>query len=87
MTSCKFCNADNLEWYQDHLEKWRLGIKIDINNYRKHECIQEKPKNGRNWIKFLCKCGCPVRQNLKLVKTKELNLCLECDNYETKTFL
>jgi hypothetical protein len=83
MPACKFCNQDNLEWYQDHQDKWKLGIKIDINNYRKHICKtkEETPNNKRNWIEFICeKCGNKTRQNVKLIKPKTINLCYDCDN-------
>lgn len=79
MPTCKFCNQDNLDWYEDHLGKWKLGIKLDINNYRQHKCspIKEEPSNKRNWIKFNCKgCGVEIRQNVKLVKSD--SLCIEC---------
>ena len=82
MTACKFCSQDNLEWYQDSQEKWKLGIKLDINNYRPHRCTtQEKTPNKRNWVKFSCiRCGCLVKQNIKLIKSKTINLCSDCDN-------
>ena len=84
MANCKFCNQDGLEWYQDSQEKWKLGIKLDINNFRQHRCstpqTPEKPNNKRNWISFTCeKCGSKVKQNIKLIKT--LNLCVECSNH------
>ena len=81
MPACKFCNQDGLEWYQIQ-DKWKLGIKIDINNYRQHVCLtQEKTGNKRNWIEFSCiRCGNPTRQNVKSYKPKELNLCYDCDN-------
>jgi len=83
MPTCKFCNQDNLEWYQDQQDKWHLGLKLDINNYRPHKCsppqTKEVDNNKRNWVDFECeKCGCIVKQNLKLVKSKELNLCCDC---------
>ena len=80
MPTCKFCNEGNLEWYQGIDEKWKLGIKLDINNFRKHICItQEKTGNKRNWIEFSCtRCRCMIRQNVKLTKPKELNLCYDC---------
>lgn len=82
MAICKFCNQDNLEWYQTADEKWKLGIKLDINNFRQHRCsppqTQEKPNNKRNWVVFECeKCGSETRQNVKLIKT--LNLCISCE--------
>ena len=85
MPICKFCNHDGLEWYQDSQEKWKLGTKLDINNYRQHRCKspqeKEKPNNKRNWIEFNCKkCGNYTRQNVKLIKSKTINLCLDCDN-------
>lgn len=81
MPNCKFCNEQNLEWYQDAQEKWKLGIKLDINNFRQHKCSipQNETNNKRNWITFNCeRCGCRTKQNLKLIKT--LNLCLSCSN-------
>lgn len=82
MPACKFCNQDNLEWYQDAQEKWKLGIKLDINNFRPHRCIlQNETNNKRNWIEFTCeKCGNQIKQNVKLYQSKTLNLCYECDN-------
>ena len=82
MTACKFCNEQNLEWYQDSQEKWKLGTKLDINNYRKHICLtQEKTSNKRNFIKFSCtRCGNIIKQNAKLYKSKTINLCYDCDN-------
>ena len=82
MPGCKFCNQDNLEWYQDSQDKWKLGIKIDINNFRKHICkTVETSNNKRNWIEFTCeKCGNRTKQNVKLVKSKSINLCYDCDN-------
>lgn len=84
MPSCKFCNEQNLEWYEDHLGKWKLGIKIDINNFRQHKCSipQNESNNKRNWVVFECeKCGSRTKQNVKLIKSKSLNLCLDCDNH------
>jgi len=84
MATCKFCNQDNLEWYQDSQDKWKLGLKLDINNYRPHKCNPPQndkiTSNKRNWVVFECeKCYTKTYQNLKLIKTKELNLCLDCD--------
>lgn len=90
MPTCKFCNQENLEWYEDHLGKWRLGIKIDINNFRKHTCspIKEESSNKRNWIKFNCEnCKKETRQNVKLYKSKTINLCYDCDNSCSKLLL
>lgn len=86
MPVCKFCNQDGLEWYQDSQEKWKLGIKLDINNFRKHICkTSSDPQiknNKRNWISFTCiECGLNVKQNVKLIKSKTLNLCMDCDNH------
>ena len=87
MPTCKFCNQDGLEWYQDSQEKWKLGVKLDINNYRPHKCMVQLPVNGtttsnkRNWIYFTCtKCGNKTRQNVKTYKSKTINLCYDCDN-------
>ena len=85
MVNCKFCNEQNLEWYQRIDEKWKLGIKLDINNFRQHRCsppqTQESKSNKRNWVDFICeKCHSKTKQNVKIIKPKELNLCLECDN-------
>ena len=79
MATCKFCNQDGLEWYQGNDEKWKLGIKLDINNFRIHICgKEEKTNNKRNWIIFNCeRCGNETRQNVKLYQS--LNLCVECD--------
>ena len=80
---CKFCNQDNLEWYQDHQDKWKLGIKLDINNFRPHKCNTQKEtsNNTRNWTDFECvNCHNKIYQNLKLFKSKTINLCIECDN-------
>lgn len=88
MPTCKFCNQEGLEWYQDAQERWKLGIKIDINNFRKHICKtkEEIPNNKRNWVVFECeKCYCETRQNIKLIKSKSLNLCYECQNHVKKT--
>ena len=81
MVNCKFCNQENLDWYELQ-GKWKLGIKIDINNFRPHICeIIKESNNKRNWIYFICeKCGSNVKQNIKLIKSKELNLCLDCLN-------
>lgn len=79
MPTCKFCNQENLDWYEDFRGKWKLGIKIDINNYRPHKCnIQkEESSNKRNWIIFTCLgCGEEIRQNIKLVKSDQM--CIEC---------
>ena len=82
MVVCKFCNQENLEWYQDSQDKWKLGIKLDINNFKPHKCStpqKEEKSNKRNWIKFNCeKCGSETRQNLKLMKS--INLCIDCLN-------
>ena len=85
MVICKFCNQDNLEWYQDQQDKWKLGIKLDINNFRPHKCSppqnDKTSNNRRNWVDFKCeKCGCRTKQNVKLYQSKELNLCYDCDN-------
>lgn len=82
MPQCNRCDdLTEYEWFENFQGKWRLGTKLDINNYRPHKCVQnDKPNNKRNWVKFNCKkCGCETRQNLKLLK--DLNLCLECQNH------
>ena len=82
MVSCKFCNEQNLEWYQLSNEKWKLGIKIDINNFRLHMCSpkKEESNNSRNWVSFICeKCGNYTKQNIKLIKSTTLNYCLDCN--------
>lgn len=83
MASCKFCNQDNLEWYQDSHDKWHLGLKLDINNYRPHKCSppqnDKTTSNRRNWVSFVCEiCDSMVKQNLKLLQ-KSNNKCLECN--------
>ena len=85
MVSCKFCNQDNLEWYQTSDERWKLGLKTDINNYMPHKCsppqIEKKSNNSRNWVNFRCgKCASDVKQNIKLIKSTTLNYCLDCLN-------
>ena len=85
MVICKFCNQDNLEWYQDQQDKWKLGIKLDINNFRPHKCsppqTEKNNNNKRNWVDFECvNCHNKILQNLKLFKSKTINLCIECDN-------
>lgn len=85
MPTCKFCNQENLEWYEDFQGKWKLGIKIDINNFRVHICTPKNDpqikNNKRNWIIFICEnCKKETRQNVKLYKSKTINLCYECDN-------
>ena len=84
MPQCNRCtDKTEYEWYEDFQGKWKLGIKLDINNYRQHKCTPKNdviiPNNKRNWIKFNCiLCGKETRQNLKLIKT--LNYCLECES-------
>jgi hypothetical protein len=84
MPQCNRCNdKTDYEWFQDFQDRWKLGIKLDINNFRPHNCIPQNdtPNNKRNWISFICeKCGEKIKQNIKLVKSKELKLCIECDN-------
>ena len=82
MATCKFCNQEGLDWYQDSQEKWKLGIKLDINNYRQHKCNTKEPDkkicNARNWITIDCKkCGYYGKQNVKLHKS--LNLSTGCN--------
>jgi hypothetical protein len=82
MPQCNRCeDKTDYEWFENFQGRWKLGIKIDINNYRPHICItQEKTGNKRNWIEFSCiRCGSITKQNVKLIKPKELNLCIECD--------
>ena len=85
MTLCNRCNdKTELEWFEDFQGKWKLGIKLDINNYRPHKCVPQndmpQQNNKRNWSNFICeKCQSKTRQNLKLVKS--LNLCLGCQSY------
>ena len=84
MPQCNRCtDKTDYEWFEDHTGRWKLGIKIDVNNYRPHTCTPKNdvliPNNKRNWIKFNCiSCGKETRQNLKLIKT--LNLCIECES-------
>ena len=83
MPTCNRCeDPTNYEWYQDHMERWHLGTKLDVNSYRSHICItQEKTGNKRNWVKFSCiRCGSMTKQNMKLNKSKTINLCYECDD-------
>ena len=83
MVICNRCNdKTDYQWYQVE-DRWKLGIMIDINNYRPHICPpqkEEKKGNKRNWVDFICtSCGCEIRQNMKLVK--DLSMCLECRNH------
>jgi hypothetical protein len=76
MPTCKFCNQENLDWYENQ-GRWKLGIKIDINNFRPHKCSppqdDKNTNNKRNWVAFTCEgCGEETRQNLKLVKSDSL---------------
>ncbi len=80
MPQCKFCDdKTDFEWFEDFQGKWKLGTKLDINNYRKHTCKpKQETSNKRNWIQFVCEsCGCDVRRNMQLVKG--LNVCLDCE--------
>ena len=79
MANCKFCNQENLECYQDAQEKWKLGTKLDINNYRPHKCSPQEESNKRNWITINCeKCGRISKQNVKLMKSLNLNIGCNC---------
>ena len=81
MPQCNRCeDKTEYQWFELN-GKWKLGTELDINSYRVHICTtQEKTGNKRNWSHFSCTiCGCETRQNAKLIKPKELNLCLECD--------
>ena len=81
MVSCKFCNQENLDWCELQ-GRWKLGIKIDINNFRTHKCSPKKEElnNKRNWISFTCeKCTSKVKQNTKLIKPTSLNYCFSCN--------
>lgn len=89
MTKCNRCNdQQEYEWYEDQYGKWKLGIKLDVNNYRQHRCIQEKSQepeknvkfpDRRGWIKFICEaCGETVMKSKKHFSTKEPNLCGDC---------
>jgi len=83
MVQCNRCD-DRLEyeWYENHLGNWRLGTKLDVGNYRIHECKSQKetpkPNNKRNWRRFKCDvCGCYTVQNAMAVR-ENINTCLEC---------
>jgi len=86
MTRCNRCKDPlEYEWYQDHMDKWHLGIKLDVNNYRIHKCnekiVESKCKYParQGWIKFTCICGCLTWLSKKHFSDKELNLtCNEC---------
>ena len=86
MTQCNRCqDKTDYEWYEDFQGKWKLGIKLDINNFRPHKCSplqnEKTSSNKRNWVDFICeKCGLDVKQNVKLLKSKSINLCLSCSN-------
>ena len=86
MPQCKFCDdKTELEWFEDHTGRWRLGIKLDINNYRPHKCIVKNDNiivnNKRNWVDFICEiCKNNIKQNVKIYKSKTINICIECDN-------
>lgn len=87
MVNCKFCNQDNLEWYQDFKEKWVLGIKLDVNTFRQHECKTKRQttqdlrfENRKGWIKFKCICDSEVWLSKKHYTDKELLRCNECKN-------
>ena len=46
MPECKFCKEIELEWYfHENTSKYKLGRKLDDNNYIPHECKKFKPKN------------------------------------------
>jgi hypothetical protein len=46
MPECKFCKEIELEWFfQENTSKYKLGRKMDDNNYIPHECKKFKPKN------------------------------------------
>ena len=80
MPQCNRCDdKQDYEWYQDFQDRWKLGIKIDINNYKQHICRKKESNNKRNWIEFECKCGNKVRQNTKLIKSQEILRCSECE--------
>ena len=85
MPQCNRCeDKTEYEWFENFQGKWKLGIKLDINNYRPHKCIPKndiQQGNKRNWIKFICeKCKRETRRNVKL-DNKDLNLCVECREY------
>ena len=47
MPECKFCKEIELEWFfHENTSKYKLGRKLDDNNYIPHECKKFKPKNG-----------------------------------------
>jgi hypothetical protein len=88
MTLCNRCqDRTEYEWYEDHLGKWKLGIKLDVNNYRQHKCIQENPReteknirfpDRKGWIEFTCICGSKVKLSKKHFSPKEILRCNEC---------
>lgn len=86
MTLCNRCtDKTEYSWYEDFQGNWKLGILLDVNNYRPHKCIPQNDtpqgNNKRNWVVFICEsCGMKTRQNIKLINHKSLNYCIECNN-------
>lgn len=83
---CKFCNDQTeYDWYEDNMGKWRLGIKLDINNYRPHQCVkQDSPKydvrfpQRRGFFDIICEvCGKETRLSRKHYSEKNTR-CTEC---------
>lgn len=59
MVQCEKCRDpfENYEWFQDKMENWKLGIKIDENLYREHVCIKKDNSPKKYWC---IKCDAPI---------------------------
>ena len=59
LVRCNKCeDQTEYELYQDNMEHWRIGLKLDINVYKEHIC----PKKETGATKYWCfDCGAGIR--------------------------
>lgn len=77
MPKCEKCTDPYTEyqWFQDRMENWKLGIKIDENMYREHVCKVQQTSPTKYWC-FDCGAGIPyknpcIHRRQKLFPEKE----------------
>ena len=61
LTRCNKCeDQTEYELYQDNMEHWRIGIKLDVNVYREHVCIKKDSGPSKYWC-FDCGAAIPFK--------------------------
>lgn len=85
---CKYCGEEGLSWYQEGT-RWRLGIKVDENDYRPHTCkpVTQKRVKANNELSCAAYCHehqmpCVFCDDPKCMYcTPKPSFCLQCNSH------